>query len=116
MPVDDPTNVLVLVGAVFMLGFTIVYGFGSPWYRSLLGGAIFGMGLTNLLVLSVVITRRWFPEFPHHDQLAFTAYLLFAISSAGLAVMLVVERRRAGLATLPLRRPQGKESDGHHPA
>lgn len=116
MPYEDPTNVLVLIGGIFMLAFALIYGFGSPWYRSLLGAAIFGMGFANLSVLAVVLTRRWVPDFPYHEQLAFTAYLIFAASAASLLAMLIIERRRAGLATLPLRRHRRKESDGHHSA
>ena len=116
MPYEDPTNFVVLIGGLFMLAFAVLYGLGSPWYRSLLGVAIFGMGAANLSVLLVVLTRRWLPGFPYHAELAFCAYTLFAAASAALFVMLIIERRRAGLAILPLRRHRGKESDGHHPA
>lgn len=102
--VNDFATIIALLSAVPFLGYTITYGVGSPWYRSLLGWVMFGLGASIVLVLGVVLGRRLFGEYLGYEWVAVTAYSLLNLAGWSLWAIVIVERRRAPMLELPLNR------------
>lgn len=70
-----------------------IYGFGSPWWRSLLGITIFAKWLSVMLVFDFIIARRAFGEFPGYGLLALVTYGFMFLAFSAVVVEVVVERR-----------------------
>lgn len=102
--INDIANWIALSAVIPFLGYTITYGSGSPWYRSLLGTVMFGLGAAISLVLGYVTVRRWFGDFPGYEYWSIGIYTLLAIVGWAMWAIVIVERRRAPLLQIPLKR------------
>ncbi len=103
--INDAATWLVIAGIVPSLAFTLIYGFGSPWYRSALGVVMFLLGLSLTTVLGIVLGRRLFGEYPGYQWVAIGGYSLLLVAMVGLAVIVIIERRSASTAlSFPLRK------------
>lgn len=83
---------------------SIVYGAGAPWYKTILGSAMFAWLTSVDVVLLVVLARRWFGAYPGYEWVAITAYSYLTLAGVAVAAVMIVERRRAGYLTFPIRR------------
>lgn len=53
---------LVILTAPAQTAFVLIYGLGSPWYRSLLGRALFTKALGLALVVDLILVYRAFGD------------------------------------------------------
>ncbi|MDQ2690359.1 MAG: hypothetical protein M3Y29_08815 [Chloroflexota bacterium] len=93
----------------------LIYGLGSPWYRSLLGVSIFAKWLSVALIFDFLIMRRLFGEFPGYGVAAVAVYGFAFLAFSAVVVEVVIERRNpAAPASLPLRKdvPMGDLTEG----
>jgi len=102
--INDIANWIALSAAIPFAGYWLTYGLGSPWYRSWLGVVMFGLGASIVLVLSYVTVRRMIGNFPGYEYWSLTIYSLLAVFGWGLWTIVIVERRRAPLLQIPLKR------------
>ena len=72
---------------------TLIYGLGSPWWRSGLGRAIFAQSFSIVLVLSLILARRFFGDYPGYELAAALVYASIFLLFSTLVVALVIERR-----------------------
>lgn len=109
-------NWIALSAIVPYAGYTLTYGLASPWFRSLLGIVMFSMGAAITLVLGYVTVRRVFGDFPGFEWWSIAIYSLLALAGYALWAIVIVERRRAPLLQIPLKRKAGpmtvKTADG----
>lgn len=71
----------------------LIYGIGSPWWRSLLGVTIFAKWLSVMLVFDFLIARRTFGEFPGYGWLALGVYGFMFLAFWAVVVEVAIERR-----------------------
>lgn len=102
--VNDYATIIALAAAVPFAGYTVTYGLGSPWCRSLLGWVMFGLGASIVLVLAVVLGRRLFGAYLGYEWVAVTAHSLLNVAGWSLWAIVIVERRRTPMLELPLNR------------
>lgn len=102
----------VAVAAVIPFAlYTLIYGIGSPWYRSILGWVLFGLGLATTAALTYVAVRRIVGDFPGWEFWSLAVYSVLALVGWALVGAVVVERRRASLALIPLKKKKKKETE-----
>lgn len=90
---DFATNI-VLLGAIPALAFVLIYGLGSPWYRSALGVVMMLLGSSIVIVYGIVIGRRLFDDYPGYQFVAIIGYSLLFLALVSLDVIVIIERRR----------------------
>lgn len=71
----------------------VIYGIGSPWWRSWLGRVLFAKWLAVALVFVFIIARRTLGEFPGYGALALLIYTFVLLAFSATTVELVIERR-----------------------
>jgi hypothetical protein len=91
---DQIATFVAVSGAVPALGFTLVYGLGSPWYRSALGIVMFLLGLTVVIAFVQIISHRLFGSYPGYGHVSLAAYILIVADLWALLVMVIIERRK----------------------
>lgn len=84
--------------------FVLIYGLGSPWFKSWLGSVMFNLGLALALVLTFSVVRRFAGEFAGYMSWAFALYAYLVLTLWALVVIVIVERMRAPHARIPLKR------------
>lgn len=104
--INEIANWIALAAIIPFALFTVIYGFGSPWYKSPLGVTIFGLGAGVTGVLCVVLARRWFKEYPGYEWVAIIAYSLFTLIGIALLVILLLERRRSDMMQFPVKKKE----------
>lgn len=102
--INEVANWIALFAIIPFALATLTYGLLAPWYKSLLGVSMFGLFASITIVLSVVLARRWFHEYPGYEWVAIVAYTLLVISGLAIFSVLVVELGRAGVLQIQLRR------------
>lgn len=55
---------LITLAAPAQTLFVLIYGTRSPWYRSLLGRALFTKALALGLLLDLSLVAHWWPDYP----------------------------------------------------
>lgn len=109
--VNDFALVPLVVGMLFAGVSGVVYGIGSPWWRSLLGVAFFGVMVSSSLPILVVVARRTFGAYPGYEWVALSVYTLWALAWVAMLVIILVERRRSALAVPFHPHPRRKKAD-----
>lgn len=109
--INDFATILALTAIAPAAGYTLTYGIGSPWYRSLLGVVLFGLGASVTTVLSVVLLRRLLGAYPGYEWVAVSAYSILTLTMWALWAIVIVERRRAPMLHLPLTRKEDEMTD-----
>lgn len=71
----------------------LIYGVGSPWWRSWLGRVLFAKWLAVALVFVFIVARRTLGEFPGYGVVALLLYTFVLLAFAATTVELVIERR-----------------------
>jgi len=97
---SDAADVLVLTGAIPLLGATLTYGIGSPWWRSWLGRVMFALFVALVLVYVVVIGRRFVGDFVGYGLVALVAYAYVTSALWATWAIILVERRNPAPPTV----------------
>jgi hypothetical protein len=101
------------IAAVAALATALLYGFGSAWYRSLLGIVFFGLFVGSVPVFALVTVRRIVATLAAGapqttgdglGSMAFAVYVFAAVVWTAVFTIVVVERRRSPVVTLPINR------------
>lgn len=104
---DDTLNEIAGVIALFTIVpatlNAIIYGIGSPWWRSWLGRVLFAKWLSVALVFVFIVLRRALGEFAGYGGVAVALYAFVFVAFAATTVELIIERR--GPAGEPIARP-----------
>lgn len=56
--------------------FTLVYGLGSPWWRSRIGQAVFTSSLSLSLLLNLALVGVWLGPYPGHEWVGVGVFTL----------------------------------------
>lgn len=82
MSADDIRFTLVALAVIPATGFTLVYGLGSPWYRSLLGRALFTHALGMMLLIDISVAYKFIgDDYPGRDLVSITVYTVIIVGS-----------------------------------
>jgi hypothetical protein len=97
-------NWIAIAAVIPFAGYWATYGFGSPWYRSYLGWVMFGLGMSVTLVLGYVAVRRALGDFGGYEWWSVGIYTYMNLVGWALWAIVIVERRRAAMLYVPLKR------------
>lgn len=88
--------------------FTLLYGIGSPWWKSGLGVILFSVAASVTLTFGLIISRRVFGPWPGYDIAALVVFSILALAWWAKVIILVIERKRADMVVLigPRRKEQ----------
>jgi hypothetical protein len=93
MSADTAAVLLVLAAAPAQTLFAIVYGVGSPWWRSLVGRALFTKALALALLIDISLLYHWLgDDYALRDVVRLTVYGLIAVGAWMQFVALLVEK------------------------
>lgn len=82
-----------MVAAPAQTGFAIIYGFGSPWWRSLLGRALFTKALALALLIDISLLYQWLgDDYALRDVVRLSVYTLIAVGAWMQLVALLKEK------------------------
>ena len=107
--VNEFANWIALSAAIPALLFTLVYGFGSPWYKSGLGITLFGLMFSISSLFLVILARRFFGEYPGYHIVAVVIYVVLTLMFWSFFFILLKERRHARALEIPLQRTNTRE-------
>lgn len=102
--VNDVANWIALTAIIPFLAATLIYGFRAPWYRSLLGVAMFGLWSSITLLLGFILTRRFWGDYSGYHVVAVVLYTYFTVVGVAVLGSLIVELRRGGVLIIPINR------------
>lgn len=91
--VYDIALVVVTLAVIPAVATVLIYGFGSPWWKSWLGRVMFAKWLSVALVLLFIITRRMFGDYPGYDWLGLLVYSFMLVTFSAATIQLLIERR-----------------------
>ena len=107
--VNEFANWIALSAAIPAILFTLVYGFGSPWYKSGLGMTLFGLMFSISSLFAVILARRFFGEYPGYHIVAVVVYVMLTLMFWSFFFILLKERRHARSLEIPLQRTNTRE-------
>ena len=107
--VNEFANWIALSAAIPAILFTLVYGFGSPWYKSGLGITLFGLMFSISSLFAVILARRFFGEYPGYHIVAVVVYMMLTFMFWSFFIILLKERRHARPLEIPLQRTNTRE-------
>ena len=84
---------VALAAVVPALATTLIYGLGSPWWRSWLGRVVFTQWLAIVVVFAVVLLRRFLGNYPGSEWVALVSYSALFLAFTAMAVIVTLERR-----------------------
>ncbi|TPG05600.1 putative phage holin [Curtobacterium flaccumfaciens] len=112
------------VAGTFALLTAVLYGIGSPWYRSLLGTVFFLLFLGSVPVFALVLVRRIASTIANGGPstsgdgfglFAFAVYSFVAVVWVGVFLAVLYTRRHTPTPTPPLeRRPAPNRASARH--
>lgn len=88
---DNPVNIYIVACLVPAVLYWLVYGLGSPWYRSALGVVMFLFATSMALVFGLVAWAVFIGPAPEPVRTA--VYLTIALALWAKLIILLVERR-----------------------
>ena len=100
---------IALSAAIPAILFTLVYGFGSTWYKSGLGMTLFGLMFSISSLFAVILPRRFFGEYPGYHIVAVVVYVMLTLMFWSFFLILLKERRHARPLDIPLQRTNTRE-------
>ena len=109
--VNELTDWIALSAAIPAILFTLVYGFGSAWYKSGLGITLFGLMFSISSLLAVILPRRFFGEYPGYHIVAVVVYVMLTLMFWSFFIILLKERRHARPLEIPLQRTPTRETE-----
>lgn len=110
------------VAGVFALLTALLYGLGSPWYRSILGTVFFGLFVGSVPVFALVLVRRIVATIASGGPqtsgdglggLAFAVYTFVAVVWVLVFFTVVRERRHTPTPTPPIERRHDSRAAAH---
>lgn len=101
---------IALSAVVPCLLFTIIYGLGSPWYKSWLGRTLFGLMFSITMLFVVILLRRFFGEYTGYYLVSLVAYTLLTLMFWSFLVIFLIERRKSRNLRVPLRKDSDDEA------
>ena len=107
--VNEFANWIAISAALPAILFTLIYGFGSPWYKSGLGVTLFGLMFSISSLFPVILARRFFGEYPGYHKVAVVVYAMLTIMFWSFFVLFLKERRHARPLEIPLQRTNTRE-------
>lgn len=107
--VNEFANWIAMSAAIPAILFTLVYGFGSPWYKSGLGITLFGLMFSFSSLFAVILARRFFGEYPGYHIVAVVVYMMLTLMFWSFFIILLKERRHARPLEIPLQRTNTRE-------
>ena len=107
--VNEFADWIALSAAIPATLFTLVYGFGSPWYKSGLGMTLFGLMFSISSLFAVILARRFFGEYPGYHIVAVVVYVMLTLMFWSFFFILLKERRHARPLEIPLQRTNTRE-------
>jgi hypothetical protein len=99
---DNPVDYFIVAAVIPAVLYWLVYGIGSPWYRSALGVVMFLFATSMALVLSLVTWTVFVGAAPQPVRLI--VYASLALGLWAKLIILLVERRAPGPAPTNARR------------
>lgn len=93
MTIYEVAGAIALLAAAPANLLALVYGVGSPWYRSTLGTVIFLKWLSVALVFDYIVLRRITGDFPMHDWVALVLYAFVFLTFTATLAEVIIERR-----------------------
>ena len=107
--INEFANWIAMSAAIPAILFTLVYGLGSPWYKSGLGVTLFGLMFSISSLFLVILARRFFGEYPGYHVVAVIVYGMLMIMFWSFFIILLKERRHARPLEIPLQRTNTRE-------
>jgi hypothetical protein len=110
------------IAAAFALFTALLYGLGSPWWKSLLGTAFFGLFVGTVPVFALVLVRRIAATIANGGPqtsgdgfglLAFTVYAFAALVWIAVFAAVVHARRTTPTPTPPIERRHDSRAAAH---
>lgn len=93
--IDVAAVVLVAIAAPAQTAFILVYGFGSPWWRTLVGRALFTKALGLAMLVDIALAYQWLgDDYLLRDVVRVTVFGLIALGAWLQLVALLREKRR----------------------
>lgn len=83
---------LITIAAPAQTLFVLLYGFRSPWYKSLLGRALFTKSLALALLLNLSLVGYWWPNYPLRHPIGVIVVFLVLLGAWMQLVALVHEK------------------------
>lgn len=108
-------NIPALLAAAGCVATLLLYGVGSPWYRTLLGVVFFGVVAVNIPVFGIIFGRRIFGMYPGYGTVALVTYSFAALAWWSMFVMVLIERRSDHIITLPIKKDRKHDRRKHRP-
>lgn len=102
--INDIANWIAVAAVIPFAGYWTTYGIGSAWWRSPLGWVMFALGAAITVTLGYVAVRRAFGDFAGYEWWSIAIYSLLNLVGYALWAIVIVERRRATLLQIPLKR------------
>lgn len=93
MSADTASLILILIAAPAQTMFILIYGLGSPWWRSLLGRALFTKALGLALLVDISVLYHFLgDEYVYRDVVRVTVFSLIAVG-AWLQLMALIKEK-----------------------
>jgi hypothetical protein len=89
--INEIAGDILLITILPLLVAWATYSFGAPWYRSALGVVTFVKWLALILVIGVILLRRFVGEYPGYGWVALIVYGLLFLAFSAMAVIVVLE-------------------------
>lgn len=97
MNTDLVALVLICAAAPAQTVFVLVYGLGSPWFRSVVGRALFTKALGLALLIDISIAYQFLgDDYALREVVRLSVFTLIAVGAWLQLGALVYERRRRG--------------------
>lgn len=93
--INDIAGFIVALAAIPATATALIYGFGSPWWRSWLGRVMFAKWLSVALVLIVVFARRTWGDYPGYEWVALFTYSFMLVTFTATTIEIITVRRGA---------------------
>lgn len=93
MSADTAAILLIVAAAPAQTLFAIIYGFGSPWWRSLIGRALFTKALALALLIDISLLYNWLgDDYALRDLVRLSVYSLIVAGAWMQLVALLKEK------------------------
>ena len=102
--INDLASIIALAASVPALCALLLYGLGSPWWRSWLGVVMFCQWSGIVLVFAVILGRRFYGEYSGYEWVAVASYSILLVTYWALVLVILLERRPAKPLLITIQR------------
>jgi hypothetical protein len=89
--INEIAGDILFAGIIPLLVAFTAYAVGATWYRSILGVVTFVEWLSLILVIAVVLLRRFIGDYPGYGWVALVVYSLLFLAFSAMAVIVILE-------------------------